>query len=510
MTKQQKQQGKFFVAVALAAAVVACGGRNASVEGAPGAPMLPEGRLGEVVPAQSKSPIKHVVIVIQENRSFDNFFSTFPGADGTTTGKAAAMPADVAQSCRYYHQRVVTHPTSIPLTRVSLEGKGFPDNFGADSDLDHIHTGFVGEYDNGKMDGFDLSDFSADGSGTPTCAYTYQYVDPADIAPYWDIARRYVLADHTFQTQGSGSFTGHQDLIAGGTQINSDEALIDNPTFFPWGCDANPPVRTAIIKKSSGKVYRYAGPFPCLTYSTLRDLLDAKSVSWKFYAMRVYKETQCLHGDTAGIWSAFDAIKAVRYSSEWSKNVTRTSIDFFTDVHKGTLPAVSWITPDGANSDHPAEYKHPSCGTPSPSAPPVDTGPSWVASIVNAIGESAYWKSTAIVIVWDDWGGFYDHVAPPKPFNWRGGPGFRVPMLIASAYVKPHVDHTVYEFGSILHFIEDTWNLGTLGKNDQSSTSIGNAFDFQMAPRGFQKISAKYPESFFINEPPSGIPPDTE
>jgi phospholipase C len=487
-----------FFGLVIAAGIVACGGAAPA-----GAPILPNA-LRE--PA-SKTPITHVVVVIQENRSFDNFFATFPGADGTTTGKVAAMPAPIASACAQAGQQVVTQPTSIPLTEVSLIGKGFPNDFGMDEDLDHIHTGFQTERDHDKMDGFDLVGNNANGTGPPACTYAYQYVNPSDIAPYWDIAKDYVLADHTFQTQGSGSFTAHQDLIAAGTQVSSNEALIDNPTFFPWGCDANPTVRTAIIKRGSQKVYRYAGPFPCLTYSTMRDLLDAKSVSWKFYAMAVQKESGCQQGDTAGIWSAFDAIKAVRHSSEWNTNVTRNSNVFFSDVSKKQLPAVSWITPDGLNSDHPAEYKHPPCGN---GGPPEDTGPSWVASIVNAIGASSYWKSTAVVILWDDWGGFYDHEPPPSSLNWQGGPGFRVPMLIVSAYVKPHVEHTVYQFGSILHFVEDTWNLGSLGKNDEQSTSIGNAFDFTMAPRKFQKIASKYSRDYFLHQQPSGVPPDTE
>jgi phospholipase C len=487
-----------FFALVSAAAVVACSG------GSPGgASLLPS----QARQPDGKSPIEHVVIVIQENRSFDNFFATFPNADGTTTGKAAAMPAPIASACATDGQRVVTQATSIPLTKVSLTGKGFPHDFGADEDLDHIHAGFEIERDHQKMDGWDLLGNNANGSGPPVCTYPYQYVDPNDIAPYWDIAKQYVLADHTFQTQGSGSFTAHQDLIAAGTQIASNEALIDNPTYFPWGCDANASVRTAIIKKGSQKVYRYAGPFPCLTYATMRDLLDAKSVSWKFYAMPVQKESGCQNGDTAGIWSAFDAIKAVRYSSEWNKNVSRNSSVFLTDVSRGELPAVSWITPDALNSDHPSEFKHPACGS---GGPPEDTGPSWVASIVNAVGQSKYWKSTAIVVLWDDWGGFYDHVPPPMPFNWEGGPGFRVPMLIVSPYVKAHVEHTVYQFGSVLRFIEDTWDLGSLGGNDADSTSIGNAFDFTMKPRPFQTIDAKYSREYFLHQQPSGLPPDTE
>ncbi|HEV3195248.1 MAG TPA: alkaline phosphatase family protein [Candidatus Cybelea sp.] len=458
-----------FVVLAIVAGLVACGGLG----GSPNAGLFPAAGVGML----ASSPIKHVIIVIQENRSFDDLFATFPGADGTKTGKAAAMPPRIAHSC----SPPIVKPTTVPLKETPLA---------VSADIDHIYSGYKLELDRNKMDGFDLIGSGTNGSGGPACLFAYQYVNPSDIAPYRDIATQYVLADHTFQTQGSSSFTAHQDLIAGGTQISPTQAIIDNPSYFPWGCDANKTVRTAVIEKASGKVFR-DGPFPCLTYETLRDLLDAKSVSWKFYAMPVLKGN-----GGPGIWSAFDAIKAVRYSSEWHTNVTRTNLDFFTDVSHHRLPDVSWITPDAVNSDHPAERS--------------DTGPSWIASIVNAIGQSHYWDSTAVVVVWDDWGGFYDHVVPQHPHNWQGGPGFRVPMLIVSPYVKPHVDHTVYQFGSVLKFVEDVWNLGSLGNNDQDSTSIGNAFDFKMAPRKFKVIQSKYSRDFFLHQKPSGLPPDTE
>ncbi len=484
----RRANGLPFLLLLMAAGVAACGGGSSF--GMPRAiPGAPQGIKDD------KNAIQHVIIVIQENRSFDNFFATFPGADGTKVGNAAAMPPSIAQSC----SKPITQPTTVPLKQVSLIGNG--------QDLDHIHQGFRLDFNGGKMDGWDLTKYGPNGESGPTCLYTYQYVNPADIQPYWDMAKQYVLGDHMFQTQGSGSFTAHQDLIAGGTDISSDEALIDNPSYFPWGCDANKSVVTAIIKKGSQKVYPYGGPFPCLSYATMRDLLDAAQVSWKFYAMAVQKESGCEHGDTAGIWSAFDAIKAVRKGPEWRTNVTTTNLDFFTDVTKHQLPAVSWITPDGLNSDHPGETKHKPCQQ---GGPLGDTGPSWVASIVNAIGHSEYWKSTAIVVVWDDWGGYFDHVPPPHPYTWQGGPGFRVPMLLVSPYVKPHVEHTVYEFGSILRFIEDNWSLGSLGTSDSKATSIGNAFDFNMPPRKFKTIQSKYPQSFFLHQQPSGVAPDSE
>jgi phospholipase C len=137
-------------------------------------------------------------------------------------------------------------------------------------------------------------------------------------------------------------------------------------------------------------------------------------------------------------------------------------------------------------------------------------GMNYVTGLVNAVMNSPQWNTTAIFIAWDDWGGFYDHVAPPAAPGWQGGPGFRVPMLIVSPYVKAHVEHTQYEFGSILRFVEDNWNLGTLGKNDAHSTSIGNAFDFNMAPRPFKVIPAKYSREFFLRQPLSDEPLDTQ
>ncbi|MGB6518440.1 MAG: alkaline phosphatase family protein [Candidatus Cybelea sp.] len=239
-----------------------------------------------------------------------------------------------------------------------------------------------------------------------------------DIKPYWSMAKHYVLGDHMFPTQASGRFTAHQDLIRGGTELNSYETLIDFPTDGPWGCDAPPGVVTSLLT-SSGQYLANQGPTPCFTYNTMRDLLDAKGVQWKYYT-----PTITTHG--GDLWNAFDAIKAVRYGSEWTANISSPETNIFKDISGNALPAVSWVIPDGQNSDHPAQQ---SWGI------KTDTGPSWVASIVNAVGQSQYWNSTAIVVVWDDWGGFYDHVAPPQ-LDYTGL-GFRVPLLVVSPYAKP-------------------------------------------------------------------------
>jgi phospholipase C len=451
------------------------------------------------------SPIKHVVIVIQENRSFDNLFATFPEADGTTTGQGEPMSGSVASTCYEDGMPVVTQSnTTVPLTQVSLVGAGFPGNFGEGDDLPHVYgwyagTPFLDEYDGGKMDGFDLEGSGPNGNGAPLCTYPYQYVNPNAIKEYWALAKQYVLADQTYQTQGSGSFTAHQDLIAGGTVVNynstkyGSNSVIDNPSYWPWGCDAPSGVVTSLIT-SDLQYLQFKGPFPCFTYETMRDLLDAQSVSWKYYTVHV-------KGGNAGLWSAFDAIKAVRYSKEWTTNVTTTPNAILTDIKAGNLPAVSWLTPDGQNSDHPAEKSGNKL---------VDNGPAWVANVVNTIGESQYWNSTAIVILWDDWGGFYDHESPSFLRDDQGGLGFRVPMIIVSPYVTAHVEHTQYEFGSILKYIEDNWDLGSLGTTDARATSIGNVFNYNQKPRKFKKIQTTLPLSFFLHQKPSGAPPDTE
>ncbi len=416
--------------------------------------------------------LQHVVIVIQENRTFDNFFSTFPGADGATQGRMKTPSG---------YTYVALHPA--PLNEKC--------------DFGHSYSGFLKEYDGGKMDGFNLEGGGKPCPG-PSGTHIYQYVEPTQIEPYWEIAKTYVLADHMFQTQGSGSFTAHQDLIAGGTIINParTKSLIDFPSHVPWGCDAQRSTRTSYVEAKGSKLRyrRHQGPFPCLTYPTLRDLLDAREVSWKYYSPPE-------PSGTGEYWSAFDAIKAVRERREWRTNVVDTS-RFFDDATKGKLPAISWIVPDNPNSDHPGNGS--------------DTGPSWVASIVNAIGESSQWSTSAVIVVWDDWGGFYDHEPPPFFDQW-GGLGFRVPMLVVSPYAreaypsKPgYISHTQYEFGSILKFVEDVWGLGSLGSTDERATSIVDCFDFTQPPRSFTPIQAKYSRAYFEAEPPSYRPVDTQ
>jgi phospholipase C len=435
----------------------------------------------------SSSPIKHIVLVIQENRSFNNFFATFPGATGTTVGK----------------EFVNGHTRHIKLSKTRLENTEV---------LLHTYSGFLTAYNGGKMNGFNMIRRVL--QTQPEGKEPYEYVNPSDIAPYWTMAQTYALANAMFTTQGSESFTAHQDLIRGGTAIDSSESLIDDlPNIDErWGCDSPSSTQTSLITTQL-QFEKHAGPFPCTDdfpssgsgYSTLRDLFDSASpaISWKYYAPAL--------GDRGAIWSAFDVIYPVRYGPEWTANVISPPATLLTDVSSGNLAQMSWIVADNANSDHPGSGS--------------DRGPSWVSSIVNAVGESQYWSSTAIIVVWDDWGGFYDPVAPPLPRDNQGGPGFRVPMLVISPYTrlnqssKPgYISNERYSFGSIVRFVEDTFDLGRLGTTDETTNSIGpesgsqggDMFDFSQSPRQFQAIGSKYSRSFFLHQEPSNRPVDTE
>jgi phospholipase C len=416
------------------------------------------------------------VIVVQENRTFNDFFATFPGADGTTTGRIAAQP-----NCS-----PPVNAGTIALSEVPLV---------VPKDLDHRYAGYKKAYDRGKMDGFDKVPF---GTGIPECTYPYQYTDPSQIKPYWDMAKQYTLAEHMFTTQGSDSFTAHQDLIRGGTIVQSGKAMVDLPDCGQcfWGCDAEPKsVHTSLITEKD--IYLQGkGPYPCTTdftvsYPTLRDLLDAKRVSWKYYQ----PPFKTLFGK---LLSAFDVIAPVRYGSEWKNNIITPQTEILNDVSARKLPAVSWVIPDLPESDHPGQ---------SP-----DTGPQWVATVVNAVGESSYWDSTAIVIVWDDWGGLYDNMGmlSKKKYGY-GGLGLRVPAIIVSPYaLAGHISTTQYEFGSILKYIEQNWNLGSLGTSDVRAKSIIDCFNYKQQPIKFTPIQSSLGKSYFLHQRPSLQAPDTD
>jgi phospholipase C len=400
--------------------------------------------------------IKHVIVIIQENRSFDNFFAGYPGSDSQMYG---------------YNKK----HKKVPLQAITFDGP----------DWGHDWATAMTGWDNGKMDGFDQ--FSTPSGQTP-----YAYVKRSLIKPYWTMAHEYVLADHMFPTEFGGSYTAHFDLIAGTFNLTPDLAEVDNPQST-FDCEAPKGTKSNTINEERVESFN-TGPYPCFNqFVTMANTLDAAHVSWKYYATGAIQAT---------IWSPFAGIKYVRYGPDWATKVVAPETKILTDPGQGNLAQVSWVTPDLKNSDHPMAKS--------------DTGPSWVAGVVNAVGKSRYWSTSAIVVIWDDWGGWYDNVPPPqKDFV---GLGIRVGCIIISPYAKKnYVSHTVYEYGSILKFIEEAFNLPSLsslkygsGYTDTRANSLLDSFDFTQKPRAFKPIPAPYPPTYLLAQPPSNQPPDYE
>lgn len=440
--------------------------------------------------ARSTSKISHVIVVIQENRSFENFFAGYPGANAPTIGCASPTPSPSPResSAPVPAVRPLSSGVTCPPgdTEVPLHGVTFKNN----ADLRHDWRSSMTDWNNAQMDGF--SAWGEKGGQLKA----YAYVKQTEIQPYWTMAQQYVLADEMFPTEFGGSFTAHLTLVAGTDDIKlPGQAEVNFPTHAPDDCDSpHGTVSSYITMRPYRKLYLFQGPFPCFDqFNTMAQVLDDAKVSWKYYA------TRRLDG---GFWEPFEAIKYVRYGPDWKTKIVAPETTFLKDAKHGKLASVSWVTPSKADSDHPAALS--------------DLGPSWVASVVNAVGEGPDWNMSAIIIVWDDWGGFYDN-APPPQLDYRGL-GIRVPCLIISPYAKQgYVSHVQYEYGSILRFIEEVNGLpaGSIGKTingytDKRATSLDDAFDFKQSPRPFYPIGSKYPMSRFLNEPPSNEPVDTE
>ena len=308
------------------------------------------------------------------------------------------------------------------------------------------------------------------------------------------MAQQYVLADHMFPTEFGGSFTGHLTLIAGTDNLRPEKAEVDYPSVAPDDCDSPPGTRSSTINE-----HRHEKPL----YGSV-SVLHRSSTRWR----KIWMPAGSLGNTTRPRCSALVYGSRSKRSStcdtaaDWRKNIIAPQTLILTDPSEEHLAQVSWVTPSKQDSDHPGGEGHRA------------QGPSWVASIVNAIGESSYWKSTAIIVVWDDWGGWYDNVPPPQ-LDFRGL-GIRVPCLIISPYAKQgYVSHTTYEFGSILKFIEETFDLPALGPasegyTDTRANSLDDSFDFLQTPRPFTPIVSSYPPSYFKSEPASNEPVDTQ
>jgi phospholipase C len=478
---------EFCLALIVSFALTACA-RGTSPE-----PVLPGGLMAQIEPsAIPPGKIKHIVFVVQENRTLDNIFggpNPFPGADTAKSGKTS-------------------DDKTIALRKIdlgTLEGTEDPNNYHREwlwaCNPSSGPPFTVGQPAPCKMDGFNIA-ASPHPDYTPPASTSsiYSYVDYEQTEPYWNIAREFTLGDHFFTGHNSESYTGHQYLFS--AQSNR---VVDTPDFHkppsycgtlslgcaytPWGCDSPLGTTTFLLDEKGDE--RPGGPFPCFDYPALANRVDEASLSWRIYAHSLCSNIVALDVNTSirdtSVWPKSGGWMSGCHEHTLREAFFPTKIDtpnfrtpetaFLTDV-KGNqgLADVTWILPGLVTSDHPG-------------VPAGFCGPWWVAKIVNAIGQSKkYWDSTVIFIVWDDWGGFYDHVRPYVVRD-QEGPGFRVPLLVVSPYAKHgHVAHTDVEFATLLKFTEETFGLRDLGATD-TSPYLNDLNDFfQSTPRPFSKI----------------------
>jgi phospholipase C len=367
-------------------------------------------------------PIKHVVFLIKENRTFDNLFGTFPGANGVSFGFDDGVRR--------------------PLTPGTDGGIG-------SEDIPHCYTCSRTAWNRGKMDGFNQDAVSD--------RWAYTQLQRSQLPNYWHWARQFVLADRFFSSAQGPSFPNHLYAIAaqsGGAHDNPRRtgAFRSSNTF---GCDA-PQGQTVTVVDSEGKEQQVQ---PCFDFKTEGDLLNDAGIDWAYYAAEP---------DQLGyIWSAYSAIDHIRNTPQWRRRVLPVD-RVIADISRNRLPAVTWITPRYEVSEHP-QYNF--C-----------LGENWSTSVIDAIMKSPMWKSTAIFVTWDDYGGFYDHVAPPQVDGF--GFGIRVPLLVISPYaLRGKIDRRLGEFSSVLRFIEDNWRLGRLTGRDRAAENLSYDFDFTQKPR---------------------------
>ncbi len=418
-------------------------------------------------PHAAKLPIKHVVFLVKENRTFDNYFGNFPNVNGVNTGK-------------------ISDGGTIPLA--PLLDVSTPD-------ISHAWAAAMESYDDGGMDHFDLITKALHPNGTPLA---YQVAVEADIPNYWLLAKGFALGDNFHSSLHGPSFPNHLYTLAaqsGGVTDNPGASKMGTPpapkvgpctgpsicpqpgegglepTDIPplsekkgvWGCDADPSVRVPILDQEDNIVEIY----PCLDIPTLGDSLTAAGVSWKMYAPAQGGLDAGFQGSAGYIWTTYDAIRHIRDSAEWKSHVFPTE-QFAIDAKAGNLAAVSWVSTPSLVSEHPPAS--------------VCVGENWTVSLLQALAAGPHWNDSAMFITWDDFGGFYDHVAPTQIDKF--GLGFRVPLLVVSPYAKPgFVYKEQTEFSSVLKFIESNWDLPALTARDGNSPDMTSVFDFNQAPR---------------------------
>jgi phospholipase C len=373
---------------------------------------------------QPRTPIRHLITLMQENHSFDNYFGTYPGADGPPAD--ACMPADLddpAEGCVKPF-----HLADRPIT-----------------DLGHSREVFERQHRNGRMDGF-VSAYRHEGLNGEN---SMGYYDDRDLPYYWNVADRYVLFDRFFTSAAGGSVWNHMYWVTG-TPGNRKADVIPEGGFKEL--------------------------------PTIFDRLEAAGVSWKFY---VQNYDPRITFRTANDPSKGDKVSQVIWVPPLlyarfvdNPRLSRHIVDlqeYYRDLRRGTLPAVSYIVPSGA-SEHPPGS--------------IQAGERFVRGLLNALAGSSAWSSSAFHWTYDDWGGWYDHVNPPQVDRY--GYGFRAPALMVSAYAKRgEVVHTQLDFTSILRFIEDNWNLEPLAERDAKANSIADGFDFTTGPRPPEFVAAE-------------------
>ncbi len=412
--------------LALSALGAGCGGSSGPAASSPDATTstsTPTSTL--TTPAEGIHKIQHVVVIMQENRSFDSYFGTYPGADGIPAGTCVKDPP--GPCVRPFHDR-------------NDQNVGGP----------HSLRNSVADVNHGAMDGFVLQQQA----GLSRCESTFNpacgsatgksdvmgYHDGSDIPNYWAYARNYVLQDHMFESNNSWSLPAHLYLVSEwSARCKRDQPLsCVNAAQSP----SNPPDYQRQIGISEPTRPDY--PWTDLTY-----LLHKYGVSWAYYVFKG-AEPDCdidaamscspvaQRARTPGIWNPLPFFDTVHEDGQLG-NIQSLS-DFFTAAKGGSLPAVSWVIPNGRVSEHPPGL--------------VTAGQTYVTGVINAIMRSPEWQSTAIFLTWDDWGGFYDHVKPPRAD--RSGYGIRVPALVISPYARQgFIDHQTLSFDAYVKFIEN-------------------------------------------------------
>ena len=419
--------------------------------------------------------IQHIVVIMQENRSFDSYFGTYPGADGIP------MKHGVPTAC-------VRDQPGRPCM------KPFVDHADANIGGPHGHSAALKDIDGGRMDGFVRVRRHIKGPCTdpndPNCVPAGAAIDVmgyhtgTDIPNYWTYAQDFVLQDHMFEPDSSWSLPAHLFMVSAWSADctrHNDPSSCTNAVQTP----GPKPHTSDPLHPSSYRAPTYA--WTDLTY-----LLHAHAVSWGYYVVPG-REPDCANpatiscapvtqnARTPGIWNPLPFFDTVR-NDDQTGNIHSVQ-DFYHAAQRGRLPQVSWIVPSGSVSEHPPSR--------------ISDGVAYVTSLVNALMHGPEWNSTAIFLTWDDWGGFYDHVVPPHVD--LNGYGLRVPALVISPYAKQgYIDHQVLSFDAYLKFIEDDFLGGarldprTDGRPDPRPTvreglsilgNLTNDFNFNRAPR---------------------------